>query len=73
LKPLAWQAASSIPLSRPIRARGLKLAMLGLIPSAGWSRPIRARGLKHAGAACRGNRHEVAPHTGAWIETSQTA
>jgi len=33
------------------------------------SRPIRARGLKHEVGHAAHHAHDVAPHTGAWIET----
>ena len=55
-------------VSRPLRARGLKLLACCLWQLQHWSRPLRARGLKPASintaiAAI------VAPLAGAWIET----
>ena len=35
------------------------------------SRPSRARGLKHVAAEIGRQRHDVAPLTGAWIETQE--
>ena len=53
-----------------MRARGLKLAMSQALLTAYMSRPMRARGLKQgtSPSVCYGI--PVAPHAGAWIETS---
>jgi len=56
-------------MSRPTRARGLKLEEERKMKYQLKSRPTRARGLKHDE-----NNEEivfegVAPHAGAWIET----
>ena len=56
-------------VSRPMRARGLKLFEHKDSRQELWSRPMRARGLKlhfYSIGLCVG----VAPHAGAWIETA---
>jgi len=55
--------------SRPSRARGLKLVDGGPEVPEGVSRPSRARGLKLAFYHLDVDDIEVAPLTGAWIET----
>ena len=56
-------------VSRPSRARGLKLAVPQLIGDGVDSRPSRARGLKHR-SRVRRSCSFFAPITGAWIETA---
>ena len=55
-----------------MRARGLKQMMMILRArsSSGESRPMRARGLKQKDLEDHGGEYIVAPHAGAWIETS---
>ena len=60
-------------MSRPMRARGLKLGRGHIIDSNLRSRPMRARGLKHWLRSVRYFPHAVAPHAGAWIETLDKA
>ena len=55
-------------MSRPLRARGLKLPQFEIQPHEDVSRPLRARGLKRL-AAHTINMTYVAPPAGAWIET----
>jgi len=57
-------------VSRPTRARGLKLNGISYDRKVVWSRPTRARGLKHKKFDALFGVHEVAPHAGAWIETA---
>ena len=60
--------------SRPSRARGLKLArQLAGTSAAAASRPSRARGLKHRSHRYEARVDQVAPFTGAWIETIEDA
>ena len=56
-------------MSRPVRARGLKPIEIGHANNVIESRPVRARGLKLVARALHHLRTEVAPRTGAWIET----
>ena len=56
--------------SRPTRARGLKLIYVSGTQSGDMSRPTRARGLKPRFLAQMRWQSRVAPHAGAWIETS---
>ena len=59
----------TVLLSRPTRARGLKLRAPVFVGLFQLSRPTRARGLKRL-TYTRGHTLDgVAPHTGAWIET----
>jgi len=55
-------------MSRPVRARGLKLAPYELL-NGYRSRPVRARGLKPDITLSPEEQLEVAPRAGAWIET----
>ena len=57
--------------SRPTRARGLKPCIVSGRVVQSLSRPTRARGLKLAGRAIVLKPSLVAPHAGAWIETSR--
>ena len=57
-------------MSRPPRARGLKLNLFVLNLKINLSRPPRARGLKQAWRTDLTGRREVAPPAGAWIETA---
>jgi len=52
-----------------MRARGLKLLVVGIGIDAMVSRPMRARGLKQVDEAHPFYPRYVAPHAGAWIET----
>ncbi len=56
-------------LSRPTRARGLKLRYSINKGSHPMSRPTRARGLKLSTKLDIPVHLQVAPHAGAWIET----
>ena len=56
-------------LSPPMRGRGLKLVFDEDDESASWSPPMRGRGLKLEEKELR-VLVGVAPHAGAWIETS---
>ena len=56
--------------SRPTRARGLKLLKCIKPWTTAQSRPTRARGLKHCSKTVYSSSCPVAPHAGAWIETS---
>jgi len=56
--------------SRPTRARGLKPCNTRVLPYRQASRPTRARGLKLYRLDNFTKRYRVAPHAGAWIETS---
>jgi len=56
-------------LSRPSRARGLKLFEQQKTKAKLLSRPSRARGLKHIAAVFLDRIQIVAPLAGAWIET----
>ena len=56
-------------MSRPSRARGLKLRDIEDTPPLYVSRPSRARGLKPAMASISCAGRFVAPLAGAWIET----
>ena len=56
-------------MSRPTRARGLKLAGADEYSLRNVSRPTRARGLKRNSQATSLTIFKVAPHAGAWIET----
>ncbi len=55
-----------------MRARGLKPVMAGHSLVFPRSRPMRARGLKLDLPGLFWDRHLVAPHAGAWIETTDT-
>src|SRR5574344_512756 len=57
--------------SRPSRARGLKPVPDDFFITHDRSRPSRARGLKRACDSRKGDGLQVAPFTGAWIETKQ--
>ena len=59
--------------SRPIGARGLKLLVMTPSPNANLSRPIGARGLKPSTDSDPENGFDVAPHRGAWVETTRSA
>ena len=59
--------------SRPTRARGLKRDGDEYYAMQHSSRPTRARGLKHGRQGRAVKSREVAPHAGAWIETSSAA
>ena len=56
-------------MSRPTRARGLKLGNSMITPLIEPSRPTRARGLKQSKHRYAIESKYVAPHAGAWIET----
>ncbi len=56
--------------SRPMRARGLKLIRSAYILAIFTSRPMRARGLKRPSGLVSSAVVSVAPHAGAWIETT---
>ena len=58
-------------MSHPIRVRGLKLWVRNNLTRNFMSHPIRVRGLKQQ--ICKPYRYtdNVAPYTGAWIETCQ--
>ena len=56
-------------MSRPPRARGLKLSQLALQLIQRGSRPPRARGLKRNSYYWNIDQWWVAPPAGAWIET----
>jgi len=71
LKLLILLPARPNTSSRPTRARGLKLATSRRAKPSQVSRPTRARGLKHKGHIIDPNPVMVAPHAGAWIETSR--
>ena len=71
LKPVALGHGIRGPSSRPTRARGLKRSLCGISIARSPSRPTRARGLKHVGLERGGTLIGVAPHAGAWIETSK--
>ena len=59
--------------SHPIRVRGLKRLMFGILFfRSSSSHPIRVRGLKQTLYDCLQARGDVAPYTGAWIETKCT-
>ena len=63
--------ASNRPTSRPTRARGLKRRCTApRLRGQKTTRPPRARGLKHRGRRPAHIGADVAPHAGAWIETS---
>ena len=53
-----------------MRARGLKPALAMELLRGQKSRPMRARGLKQRVAYYDENQNIVAPHAGAWIETT---
>ena len=57
-------------LSRPMRARGLKPRCGRHNHRGSASRPMRARGLKLLATSLPPDLHQVAPHAGAWIETT---
>ena len=57
--------------SLPSRERGLKPARQSAPLGAAWSLPSRERGLKRHGFYRFAGRKQVAPFTGAWIETPQ--
>src|SRR5947209_20078969 len=58
------------PWSLPTRERGLKLMGIGGLPKIVSSLPTRERGLKLAEPPNCCQLWQVAPHAGAWIETS---
>ena len=60
---------SSILMSLPIRGRGLKQTIPRSQATCGQSLPIRGRGLKLGVVNLGGAAENVAPYTGAWIET----
>ena len=57
-------------MSRPVRARGLKLGTGFGVSISSVSRPVRARGLKLNRRRSNRPDMEVAPRAGAWIETA---
>ena len=57
-------------LSHPMRVRGLKPCRSPCTPCRWTSHPMRVRGLKLEDRKPIGIKSEVAPHAGAWIETS---
>jgi len=59
--------------SPPARGRGLKLDVESTIDRFIGSPPARGRGLKHVLPVCLHCKGGVAPRTGAWIETFDTA
>ncbi len=59
-----------MPLSHPLRVRGLKLYVGKEWRNRGWSHPLRVRGLKHSIQGGAYGNKKVASFTGAWIETS---
>ncbi len=58
-------------MSRPVRARGLKLGCYKEKIYQTESRPVRARGLKLLYCLMSFVRPHVAPRAGAWIETTE--
>ena len=56
-------------MSRPMRARGLKLISPCVDVHDDGSRPMRARGLKQFIEVIAERIEMVAPHAGAWVET----
>jgi len=56
-------------MSPPARGRGLKRTVAKLLKVATKSPPARGRGLKQDGTGAGQIDTEVAPRTGAWIET----
>ena len=58
-------------MSHPIRVRGLKHIDYVLCCAVGASHPIRVRGLKHTLFCYLILKRQVAPYTGAWIETDK--
>ena len=63
---------SQINQSHPTRVRGLKLELSPFTIFSTKSHPTRVRGLKHPLYALGANTASVAPHAGAWIETTDT-
>ena len=57
-------------LSHPTRVRGLKREIVIARLYASLSHPTRVRGLKPLGIDQIATLYSVAPHAGAWIETS---
>ena len=70
LKPRILRAVCSSRESHPMRVRGLKLTLRLVVLGAVESHPMRVRGLKHPDVNNNINNNSVAPHAGAWIETS---
>ena len=62
------QAISDV--SHPLRVRGLKRRQKSMIRDRSPSHPLRVRGLKQQQNFCRYRDRNVAPFTGAWIETT---
>ena len=56
--------------SHPMWVRGLKLPLLYPLPKLSMSHPMWVRGLKPKRLNIIGYVTKVAPHVGAWIETS---
>ncbi len=72
LKPVKSHSKSTALSSRPMRARGLKPMEGDFYGISAPSRPMRARGLKQLLLKVRPKCKQVAPHAGAWIETTNT-
>ncbi len=70
LKQSKYRNTHMMEKSRPMRARGLKRTSRKLQPFPATSRPMRARGLKPYDLLLTCETEDVAPHAGAWIETS---
>ena len=56
-------------MSLPVRERGSKLGLLSQPGLLSQSLPVRERGSKHCRLCQQGQRVQVAPRAGAWIET----
>jgi len=69
LKLAGLAAIAYVIMSRPARARGLKLHCDNNVSAATASRPARARGLKPSLQVHEAPAALVAPRAGAWIET----
>ena len=57
--------------SHPMWVRGLKRQSFEMLKNKGMSHPMWVRGLKHTQAVCCLLQTGVAPHVGAWIETTK--
>ena len=73
LKPLNFIVDLAESLSLPMRERGLKQEKLLRYHTPQMSLPMRERGLKHSLVKYIILQHLIAPHAGAWIETSRWA
>ncbi len=61
----------NVPMSLPMRERGLKLIINYIILEKIKSLPMRERGLKRELRVTSRHTLAVAPHAGAWIETAR--